>query len=185
MKSILITGTNCTGKSTLVRNLIKFFGGVKRTEGKWMTLCEYAGKKIGIAGVYGNANTACGYDAAYKYKKLPEIAEAAKKNCCDYVFAEGMTLHTFGLIPTLFLFEYSDGHFVFNLRADMKKLEERLIVRTGVGERKNVLKNAECAARSAKKFAEIGADTTIVRTDIVGEQELMHLVLKKIGLADG
>lgn len=34
MISVLVQGTNCTGKSTLMRNLILHFGGVSRTEGK-------------------------------------------------------------------------------------------------------------------------------------------------------
>lgn len=34
MISVLVQGTNCTGKRTLMRNLIRHFGGVVRPVGK-------------------------------------------------------------------------------------------------------------------------------------------------------
>lgn len=187
MISVLVQGTNCTGKSTLMRNLIRHFGGVVRTEGKLLSFCEYEGKKIAFIGVYGERNCSCGYDACYKYKKLPELAKMAKDFGADYVFGEGMTLKTFGLTTQLFLMEYSERSFVFNLRADYKKIVDRLYKRTGRENIKyeNVFSNDRGALASFKKFIDIGIEGSSIRTDILDERQVMEHVLKKVGLADG
>lgn len=187
MKSVLIQGTNCVGKSTLMRNLIRFFGGVKRTEGKLLTFCEYNGKKIAIVGTYGESNCGCGYDACYKHKKLPELGKMAKDRGADYVFGEGMTLNTFGLTTTLFLLENSEAGFIFHLCADKKKIVERLYKRSG---RKNlkydvIFSKDRSALVAYNKFMDIGVEGSLIRTDILEEQQVMEHVLKKVGLVDG
>ena len=187
MISVLVQGTNCTGKSTLMRNLIRHFGGVVRTEGKLLSFCEYEGKKIAFVGVYGESACGCGYDACYKLKKLPELAKMAKDFGADYVFGEGMTLNTFGLTTSLFLMEHSERSFVFHLCADYKKVVDRLYRRSGRDNLKyDVIFGKDRASLAAyKKFIGIGIEGSSIRTDILDEGHVMSHVLKKVGLADG
>lgn len=187
MKSVLIQGTNCTGKSTLVRNLIKSFGGVKSTEGKLLSFCEHEGKKIAIVGTYGKSNTGCGYDACYKYKKLPELAKMAKERGADYVFGEGMTLNTFGLTTTLFLHEHSEKGYVFHLCAENKTIVERLYKRSARNDLKYdmIFSKGRSSKAAFDKFVGIGVEGSKIRTDLLDEKQTMEHVLKKVGLKDG
>lgn len=187
MISVLVQGTNCTGKSTLMRNLIRHFGGVVRTEGKLLTFCEHGGKKIAFVGVYGDSNCGCGYDACYKFKKLPELAKMAKESGADYVFGEGMTLNTFGLTTSLFLMEHTERSFIFHLCADYKKVVDRLYRRSARTDLKyDVIFGKDRAALAAyNKFIGIGIEGSSIRTDILDEGQVMSHVLKKVGLADG
>lgn len=170
-----------------MRNLIRFFGGVKRTEGRLLSFAEYNGKKIAIVGTYGASNCGCGYDACYKFKKLPGLAKMAKENGADYVFGEGMTLNTFGLTTTLFLHENSEKGYVFHLCADRKKIVERLYLRSARKDLKYdvVFGKDKNALAAYNKFIDIGVEGSILRTDILNEQQVMEHVLKKVGLIDG
>lgn len=121
---ILITGTNCSGKTTLAKTIIEKHGGTGCYENK-VTYTKDG--KVAFAGEYNGKYG--GVDGLNSVKILESLAvEAFKK--VDIFFAEGLKLHSFGLSLQKALFT-AQHHIVVFLYAPVKELDERLKKRSG------------------------------------------------------
>lgn len=103
------------------------------------------------------------------------------------MFGEGMNLNTFGLTTTLFLLENSETGYIFHLCADKNKIVERLYKRSARKDLKYdaVFGKDRSSLNAYNKFMDIGVEGSLIRTDILDEQQVMEHVLRKVGLVDG
>ncbi len=90
----MITGTNCTGKTTLAKELIRRFGGISRTQ-KDRTIC--ADTRVVFLGKYAGGEKYGGCDGLHETKKLAPICKDAIRNGAEFVFCEGSYLKSFGI----------------------------------------------------------------------------------------
>ena len=133
---VFITGTNCSGKSTIARCLQNHFGGVKMIDGD-ITLCEDS--RAVFAGKYNAGRKHGGVDALNQTKTLADIVTRGLQQA-DVIFCEGSYFDTFGMNllnamfnaqSFLYVFLYCDGETL------MRRHQERLLAgnRTGGGQK--------------------------------------------------
>lgn len=152
---IMITGTNCSGKTTLAKELISRFGGIQKTL-KDRTIC--VDSRAVFLGKYSQEAKHGGCDSLNETKILASICEDAIKQGAKYVFCEGSYLNTFGISLQKLIFSASN-QLVVSLFANKELLDNRLHKRSGNAISQSILKKQELCIRSAKKWKEIGVPT--------------------------
>lgn len=170
-KSIIIMGTNCTGKTTLIRSIIDKFGGIERTEQN-ITYLKSRNPKIGIAGKYDGLKYG-GVDGLGCTRVLPSIMECILTSC-DVAIAEGVKLGRFGINIQRSLF-CANTPIVVCLYAPIQTIAERLAARSCGKITKRIALDNRGIIRAAEKYKSIGVktlffDTSKVKTEDIVEQ---------------
>ena len=173
---VFISGTNCTGKSTLAREIIRLCGGIDHID-EWNTYCTDGltclGGKYTIDSKYG------GIDGFSQTKCLADVVANGLKTS-EVVICEGMYLHTFGLNLTNAMFK-ADRHLLVFLYAPVKTIHKRLICRSGRGiTNKAVIAKQRSAARAAQKWQQIGVPVLTFDTSQISVEMEAQMILAKI-----
>ena len=171
---VFIIGTNASGKSTLARELIHRFGGVKKYD-EGLTFCS--DEKTAFAGKYANVVYG-GVDYFNSTKKLADIVKKGFETQ-DVIICEGSYMNTFGnnLTNTMFV---AQKHLVVFLYASSKELDKRLKQRSGKGLSDRVLPKQKTAAAAMKKWASVGVPFVCIDTENCGIEETAKIVFEKI-----
>lgn len=98
---VMITGTNCVGKTTLVKAIIEKCGGIKNVIDRSITILN--GGNYALIGLY-NSGKYGGVDSLNCTKVLKDLVVKAKDYGVQVLFMEGSYLHTFGMNLTNALF---------------------------------------------------------------------------------
>lgn len=167
---IFITGTNCTGKTTLAKALIDRFGGVKSTT-KELTICN--DERVAFAGEYAT-RVFCGVDVLGQTKTLASIVEKALQ-CAEVVICEGSYLHSFGMNLTNAIFKAQRQH-VICLYLPTEVLNRRLSERSGGRVKATILNKQRAALASADKLASIGVPVMRMNTATIGVEREAQVV---------
>lgn len=173
---VFITGTNCTGKSSLAKALIAHFGGIERVD----ELCTYCNDgTTAFGGKYSAEKTFGGIDGFNETKCLAKVVERGFESR-NLIFCEGMYLHTFGLNLTNAMFK-ADRHLLVFLYAPVAVINQRLVERAGKGiTNKAVISKQHAAAAAARKWQSIGVPVLAIDTDSIDIEGEVRLILKKI-----
>ena len=173
---VLITGTNAVGKSTLARELIGRYGGI-RTAGQWLT--ETNDRRVCFAGDYGGGGKFGGVDKFNQTKVLKDVVGMGLASH-QVIYCEGMYLHTFGLNLTNAAFE-ADRQLVVFLYAPVAEIDRRLKERSGRGIRNEAVWRKQLnTAAAARKWASIGVPVLSFNTAEVGVGEVADTVMRKV-----
>lgn len=178
MKTVVfITGTNCVGKSTLARNLIRHYGGIAE-ETATFTLC--ADRRVCFAGTGygGGAECACGVDKLGSTRTLADVVKQGleRSNC---VICEGSFLNSFGLNLTNAMFAGNNALVVF-LYAPISELNNRRLQRSNRQANGHMVTRQNGAARAAKKWQSIGVHVLAIDTSHKTPNEIADMVINKL-----
>ena len=123
---VFITGTNCTGKSTLAKELIARFGGIDSVS-RTLTSCKNG--LVCFAGRYDLTKRYGGVDGFNSTKVLADVVlEGLQAH--EVIVCEGSYFHTIGLNLTNAMFE-AEQQLVVYLYAPAETLNARLLERSG------------------------------------------------------
>lgn len=173
---VFITGTNAVGKTSLVKELITRYGGIKSAD---MNHTRCNDGRICFAGKYDMAKKYGGVDGFNQTKCLEGVVREGLKRH-DVVVCEGMYLHTFGLNLTKAAFA-ADKQLVVFLYAPVSEINRRLLERSATGIANSaVWKKQQETAVSAKKWASIGVPVLSFDTSKVSTGEIADKVIDKI-----
>lgn len=174
---VFIIGTNCTGKTSVVRNMIERFGGIEHTT-KLATYCNDGITAFG--GDYDNSTaTSNGIDKFNETKILQTIVKEALQTR-DVVICEGVYLHTIGLNLTNAIFEAEKQLVVF-LYAPIQVVHQRLLNRSGRGITNQAFwKKQKACASSLRKWASIGVPVLSFDTSKLAVEDIATSVISKI-----
>lgn len=183
MKTVVfITGTNCSGKTSLARALIERFGGVAREEEpeEGVVYSVMKDRRVCFAGRYAGVKFG-GVDWLNGTKMLPRLAEYALKEH-DVLVCEGVYLNTFGPNLTSTMFQ-GDNRAIFFLYAPAETLHRRLIHRGGHPLTETIIRKQRQSLRAAKNFAQTGCllycfDTSTVATEEIAEHAYQYIIGK-------
>lgn len=175
---VMITGTNCVGKTTLVKAIIEKCGGIKNVIDRSITILN--GGNYALIGRY-NSGKYGGVDSLNCTKVLKDLVVKAKDKGVQVLFMEGSYLHTFGLNLTNALFS-AEKQLIVNLYAKQNVIVNRLKERSnkqGVQIDK-VLQKQLCTMRSAQKYRDtvlkvLQFDTGSNSVDVIKEKVLETL----------
>ncbi len=186
-KCVFITGTNCSGKSSLAWAIITKYGGVDRIAND-VSYCKEG--TICFAGRYGETKYG-GVDRITNDKgssctsRLAEVVEDGLKHR-EIIICEGSFLDTFGINLMNALFK-AEKQYVISLYADnltiLNRLENRSNGRNGkrtVQSVRRVFDKQLRCMRAAKKWQEIGVRVLQVNTGEIPLNELVSEVLEFI-----
>ena len=176
---VLIVGTNCTGKSTVVRKLITRFGGASKMENNITYLND---RRVAVIGYYGNA-TYSGIDRLNKTSSLPDIIRQAFLTS-DVVVGEGLIVGTFGINP-LNAFFTAEKQLCLYLYADKKTLSHRLFQRAdyqNIGGGKQVMIRQQRILNAVKKYSAIGIPVLSIDTSTYSADIIVDLIFQKLKL---
>lgn len=149
--AIYIIGTNCTGKSTIAREIIKREGGIENAT----RLCTYTNGNVALAGSYASeSHCGVGVDKLGNTKVLWQCATEAFSKRSIFV-AEGMLLGTFGMNTTTPILA-ADKQLVVFLHASAETLAQRLKKRSHTPLTRKVMERQQAIAKVADKYKEIG-----------------------------
>lgn len=148
---IYIIGTNGVGKTTLAKELIKKFGGIKESSRK-LTTCN--DNETCLAGFYDADKKYGGVDGLNSTKVLEEIVACALSKY-ERIICEGSFLNSFGINLTNAIFR-AETQLVIFLYAPIPVLNNRLSERSGNKISKSVINKQNGCLRSARKWAQIG-----------------------------
>lgn len=177
---VFITGTNCVGKTTLAKEIMKQFGGISVV-------------KEQITFLVGDACFAGGYDRG-KYGGVDRLKDAngristkalqgvVKKGLAtkSIIFCEGSFMNTFGLNLTNAAFE-AEKQLICCLYADKLTLYKRLKVRTGGNpDYSKIYQKQRNAINAARKWASIGVPTILFDTDRYTPTQMATIIANKI-----
>lgn len=152
---VFITGTNCSGKSTIARHLQQHFGGIREIASD-TTWCNDS--RACFAGIYHDGRKHGGVDALSKTSTLADIVTRGLQKA-DVIFCEGSYFDTFGMNLLnamfnaqnfLYVFLYCDGETL------MRRHQERLLASSGRGGVKISLptSSAGCSASRSERLAQ-------------------------------
>lgn len=173
---VFIIGTNCSGKSTLVKELIRRFGGVLSSD-KWIT--EVKNGCFCIAGKYTAGSRYGGIDGWGEVKPLQSVVERAFKTH-DVIICEGVKLHSVG--PALSNALYvANNRLVCFLYAPAEILNQRLNERSGGQISLAILKDQQACARSLNRWAKIGGVSVMhCNTSVMSVEECADALIDRI-----
>ena len=177
---VLIVGTNCTGKSTVVRKLITRFGGVLKEESNITYLND---RRISVIGAYGGNRTYSGIDRLSNTSLLQQIVRQALTNS-DIVIGEGLIVGTFGINPLNAFFAAENQLCVF-LYADKSTLSERLFQRAGYqnnGGGLKIMTRQRRILNAVKKYSAIGIPVLPIDTSTTSADIIVDLIIQKLKL---
>lgn len=173
---VMITGTNGVGKSTLARNIIAYYGGIKcYVDG--VTYCNAGNIAFGgnyLCVKYG------GVDGFKKTSILESLVDRGLKNS-DVIILEGSFLDTFGLNLTNAIFK-AKNQLIVSLYAQRRVIYDRISART---DKKNqnfrlIFKKQVNALVSARKWASIGVQVLQINTGLKSADEIAQEVISRI-----
>lgn len=177
---VFITGTNCTGKSTLARALMRRFGGVTETTAD-TTFC---GGAAAFAGRYSGKHG--GVDSLNSTSVLEGVVRRALARV-GTVFCEGSYLDTFGLNLTNALFA-AEAQLVVLLHCPVGVLSRRikdrrrspLTPQREAAVMEGVARKQRRCVSAARKYASIGVpvaafDTSATATEEIADAVVAHL----------
>lgn len=173
---VFISGTNCTGKSTLAKELIRLCGGIESND----ELCTYCNDGVtALGGKYSMERKYGGIDGFNETKILAKVVERGLESR-EVVICEGMYLNTFGLNLTNAMFK-AERHLLVFLYAPVATIHQRLIDRSGNGiTNKFVIEKQHKAARAAQKWQQIGVPVIVFDTSKVSVEEEAQTIIAKI-----
>lgn len=178
MKScVFITGTNCVGKTTLAKEIMRRFGGIKDTSSD-TTYCR--DKRATFAGVYREGLKYGGVDRLNETKSLAGIVERALQ-VSDVCFCEGSYLDTFGINITNAMFKAQQHLYVF-LYAPCEVIHRRLQERSGGMITERIVSKQHRTARAANKWREIGVPVLCFDTSKTNTEEIAETIIQKLKL---
>ena len=172
---MFITGTNCSGKTTLARALIQRSGGIAET-GKALTVCK--DRRICLAGPYDLQKQYGGVDSINNTRSLPGIAEEALKEH-DVLICEGSMLDTFGpnLVSTIY---QGDRRLVVILYTPLDVLSTRLFARSRGVLKPSIVAKQKRVLKNARKYCDYGCETVLYDTQYRTPDEIADDVYKYI-----
>lgn len=169
-KSIIIMGTNCTGKTTLAKAIIEMFGGIDRTE-RNITYLKSKTPTIGLVGKYDGVKYG-GVDGLGCTSTLQSIMSNILSDC-DVAIAEGVKLGRFGLNIQRALF-CAKTPIVICLYAPMQTIAERLAARSCGKITKQIAQDNKGIIRTASKYRDIGVRTLFFDTSKITTKEIVE-----------
>ena len=170
---VFITGTNCTGKTTVAKALQQHFGGIRETTSD-TTFCH--DPRAAFAGIYRDGMKHGGVDLLCKTNTLADIVRRGLQTA-DVVFCEGSYLDTFGQNLLNAIFAADNQLYVF-LYCNRERLTERnreMILGRMMNKQRRVLS-------SAKKYASIGVPVLSFDSDKVSTEEIVRQILERLHL---
>lgn len=172
---VFITGTNAVGKTTLVKELMVRYGGIKEST-KTLTTCH--DDRVCFAGHYGDGKFG-GVDGFNQTKCLESVVRSGLAEH-DTIICEGMYLHTFGINLTNAAFA-ADKQLIVFLYCPVEEIHRRLLERAGKGLTNDAVwkKQLNCAT-AARKWASIGVPVLSFDTSKTTTQEIADTVTAKI-----
>lgn len=176
MATIIITGTNASGKTTLSKELIRRFGGVAELR-KDRTIC--ADRRAVFLGRYVEESKYGGVDRFNETRCLAGIAQDAIANGAEYVFCEGSYLDTFGLNLQRLLFT-ARKQLVICLYAPLTEIDRRLRQRSNLRIRQTVAKKQELSLSSARKWHDIGVPTQAFNSMETSTENIADFIIQWI-----
>lgn len=178
MKScVFITGTNCVGKTTLAKEIMRRFGGIKDTSSD-TTYCR--DNRATFAGVYKDGLKYGGVDRLNETKSLAGIVERALQ-VSDVCFCEGSYFDTFGMNLTNAMFKAQQHLYVF-LYAPCEIIHKRLQERSGKMITERIISKQHRTARAANKWQEIGVPVLCFDTSRTNAEEIAETIIQKLKL---
>ena len=173
---VFITGTNAVGKSSLAKELIRRYGGIKSAD-KTLTVCN--DDRVCFAGKYEEDKQYGGVDGFNQTKCLESVVRKGLEQS-DIIFCEGMYLHTFGLNLTNAMF-VADRQLIVFLYAPVEEIHRRLLERAGKGLTNDaVWKKQLNTAAAARKWASIGVPVLSIDTSKAATKDIADTVISKI-----
>lgn len=160
-KAVFIAGTNAVGKTSVIREIIDAYGGIKTYKDKITFLNDDAA----AVGKYGGCKYG-GLDTINETSSLANLIKIALEKV-DTVFVEGQTLHTFGLNITNAIFAAPKALWVL-LYADIETLSQRVKKRGGRGLSQGMIDKQKLCISSFKKIRGIGVKAIAINTSIEG-----------------
>lgn len=173
---IFITGTNCVGKTSVVREIIARSGGVEELR-KTITICK--GRKIALAGPYRDGSNYGGVDALNETKGLEGIVRGAFEEGAEYVFCEGSYLNTFGINLTNAFFT-AEKQLLVCLVAPLETINKRLGERTGSSINKKIVEKQQRAITAAIKFSQIGVPVMMINAEENTTAEIADQIIERL-----
>lgn len=172
---VFLIGTNCSGKTTCAKELIRLCGGMTG-QNKWLT--QVADGRFCFAGKYGDGRYG-GVDSWNETKPLRAVVERAL-TAHDVIVCEGVKLHNNGGNLSTALFS-AERRIVVFLYAPAKVLDARLRARSGSSVTLAILKDQQACARSLKRWAGMGGVKTLAfDTSVVNAAECASRILSEI-----
>ncbi len=172
----MITGTNASGKTSLAKQLIRHFGGVREVR-KDRTIC--ADRRAVFLGRYAEESEYGGVDGLNETRCLAGIAQDAIANGAEYVFCEGSYLNTFGLNLQRLLFT-TRRQLVICLYAPLAEIDRRLRWRSNQRIKETVVKKQELSLSSARKWHDIGVPTQAFNSMETSTEDITDFIIQWI-----
>ena len=172
---VFINGTNGTGKSSLVREIIRACGGIDHTD-EWNTYCTDGVTCFG--GKYSKESKYGGIDGLNQTRCLDKVVGNGLKSCV-VVICEGMNLDTFGLNLTNAMF-LAERHLLVFLYAPVATIHQRLKDRSGKGITNKVISKQHNCARAAQKWQSIGVPVLAIDTSKISVEAEVKMILSEI-----
>lgn len=174
---VMITGTNCAGKTTLAKELIKRVGGGINQTLKDRTICN--NRKVVFLGRYADDVKHGGVDGLNQTKCLEEIAKECISSGAEYVICEGSYLNTFGLNLQRLLFS-AEKQVVVSLFAPIELIRQRLQKRSGGKMKDTIYKKQVLCFNSLKKWRQIGVQTFSFNVAETKTEDIANFIIKAI-----
>ena len=167
-------GTNCVGKSTVLRQLIKEAGGISYVEDR-VSYCS-DGRTAAI-GDYSKGKKIEGVDSFGETKIVSDIIKRTER---DIVLFEGLKCGTFGESIQNALFQ-ADNNLVVFLYATAECINDRLIKRSGKGiQTVQVLRQQRSNFNAALKYKEIGLPVLSFNSGETSTEDITKRITNKI-----
>lgn len=162
---VFITGTNAVGKTTLVKELIARYGGIKEST-KTITTCNDS--KVCFAGHYGDG-------------KFGGVDGFNQTKCLEGVVREGLASHEAIICDLTNAAFAADRQLLVFLYCPVEEIHKRLLDRAGKGLTNDAVwkKQLNCAT-AARKWASIGVPVLSFDTSKTTTQEIADTVTAKI-----
>lgn len=169
-----VIGTNCTGKTSAVKEVIRMLGGATTTD-KWLT--KVANIEWCFAGKYDEGR----FGGVDRWGEIKPLATVVKKGLeqHDIIVCEGIKLHSTGpyLCEALFT---AQAQVVFFLYAPNEIIYQRLQERCGGGASKAIFEDQKACVRALRRWAQMGVKTVAVDTSKASPQEVAEKIIETI-----
>lgn len=172
---VFIVGTNCSGKTTLAKNLIGKFGGIKTSDNR---ITRTMDNRCSLAGKYNLESKFGGVDSLCATAPLAGIVEEALRTS-DVVICEGSFMNTFGNNLTNAIFKAQKQLVVF-LYASAGALKDRMKKRSGTELKEIMMLRQKQVYRAVGKWKSIGVPLMVINTDVMTPEKIADKVYNVI-----
>lgn len=172
---VFINGTNCSGKSTLARELIDRFGGIGKAT---KTLTECNNKVVCLAGRYTPSGRYGGVDGFNSTKVLAEVVKEGLSEH-EVIVCEGSYFHTIGLNLTNAMFQ-AERHLVIYLYAPLETIHQRLMKRGGKPLTPVMASKQKQCLVAAQKWWKMGVPVICFNTEKVTPKNMAAIIINKL-----